>query len=199
MVFHAQKAIFFHIGKTAGTNVEQTLLPGKRDYRVFYEDIVFGLDNGVMTQHLDCDGMKEYVKKDVYDSYFKFTIVRNPWERLYSAYNYLKPQHEQLFGNFNNYIEHACQVISNGRANHTSHFNPQSYYTKDATFVGRFENLQEDFNEICRLIGFPLTVLPGRDAHALKDRKYQRHYDDKTRELVSKTYSQEINEFNYVF
>ena len=69
--FDQHKCIFIHITKTAGTSVAKSLfnyLPYHYtaiDYRVIY-------------------GRKTF------DEYFKFAFVRNPWDRLYSAYRYLK-------------------------------------------------------------------------------------------------------------
>jgi hypothetical protein len=67
----------------------------------------------------------------------------------------------------------------------------------DIDFIGRFENLQEDFNKIANRIGINYSELP----HLLKrnNAHYTSAYDDKTRSLVNEIYKDEIDYFNFKF
>ena len=64
-------------------------------------------------------------------------------------------------------------------------------------FIGKFENLQEDFTQICDKLEIKDSMLP----HKFKtDHKpYWEYYDDETREMVEKHYEVDINYFNYKF
>ena len=69
MISHTHKCIFVHIPKTGGTSVESVLRKDKSK----------GSDH-----HL----LLNYSKKKEFNHYFKFTVVRNTYERVWSLYNY---------------------------------------------------------------------------------------------------------------
>ena len=65
-------------------------------------------------------------------------------------------------------------------------------------FVGRYERLQEDFDEACRRIGIPPRKLP--EKRKAKDRgAYREYYDDETAEMVARHFRRDIEEFGYRF
>ena len=72
------KTVFLHIPKTGGTTVKRLL--GIRQ---------LNSENPVLIpspQHLTCALLRVSMGHEKYDSYFKFTFVRNPWARLVSDY-----------------------------------------------------------------------------------------------------------------
>jgi hypothetical protein len=81
-------------------------------------------------------------------------------------------------------------------------------------FVGRFENLQEDFDTICDIIGFKkgrlLHIMQSghpdyyKDGYPMdkifdknKNYDYLRMYDDDVKELVYDKYEIDFSTFNY--
>ena len=73
-VFDKKKCIFFHIPKTAGISLVKAL----------FGDLDWG--------HRDVKYYRNVFNKKKFDSYFKFTFVRNPYDRLFSAYSFLKKE-----------------------------------------------------------------------------------------------------------
>ena len=71
MICHKSKVIFIHIPRTAGTSVEKAFV-GK-DW--------FNID--VSTKHIYASTARDYYA-EFWDEYFKFSIVRNPWDRMLS-------------------------------------------------------------------------------------------------------------------
>jgi len=83
------------------------------------------------------------------------------------------------------------------------HFAPQRVFTKDKhgtqllDFVGKFENLQKDFNVACEKIGIPACTLP--ITNIANHKPYQEYYDDESRKVIEGEYNGDIEEFGYSY
>lgn len=132
--------------------------------------------------------------------YLKFSFVRNPWDRILSLYLYKikknaasDPKWHEVNITFQDYLKKVAlkqMPISK----------PQFDYFKDPelmTFIGRFENLQQDFDIICDKIGIPQQQLP--HVNKTKHKHYTEYYDDEMREIVAEKYAKDIDYFGYEF
>ena len=63
-------------------------------------------------------------------------------------------------------------------------------------FIGRFENLKNDFQFICEKIGVTADLpFVNKSEH----KEYQYYYNDETREIVRRWFENDINLFKYNF
>jgi hypothetical protein len=64
-------------------------------------------------------------------------------------------------------------------------------------FIGRFENLQSDFNKVCGKLGLSEHKLG--TFNAMDRIEYQHYYDEETAEIIHNLYKKDIERFNYKF
>lgn len=69
-----------------------------------------------------------------------------------------------------------------------------------ADFVIRYEHLEEDYDEVCRRVGIPVTGLPHLKTGIRKQRRpYTDYYTDETREIVATLHANDLRHFGYRF
>ena len=188
-----QKYVYFQIAKT-GTRTAVNFLHERTDIKMGFP------------WRVRRDGYCEEYKQK-WNDYFKFTIVRNPWDRLLSYYLnkvyvrgrpwMCKPKYRAHKGmTFKELIQALYQENLKTCDIHyrlQTHMFPQS----KVDFIGRFENYQEDFNTICDKIGIPQQQLPHKNS--TKHKHYTEYYDDETKQIVAEKYAKDIEYFGYEF
>jgi hypothetical protein len=184
-----------HVPKAAGLSVGKSLYGHKTG------------DHRTIADYMLC------FKKSDFDSFFKFAFVRNPWDRLLSAYLYLKnggrnkddytwaKRHLAPFSDFGAFV-HGWVNDENIRLG--LHFRPQHEFvsandlTLNVDFIGYFENIHQDYNHIrWRIGGGNKLVESNRTERDIRD--YKRYYTNKMVDIVAKTYRKDIKLFGYNF
>jgi hypothetical protein len=195
MISHRKKFIFVHINKTAGTSIMKALAE--------YSDSGKGQKHEMLYRILPSDGFsnksglnlisqcKQSPKK-----YFKFAFVRNPWDRAVSGFKYQVLKRGKYTKNFNRYLQVHTNIPFLSSHNQLDWITNEKNEVK-LDFIGRFENLQEDFNIICDKIGIPKQQLPHKNKS--KHKSYTEYYDDETRQIVAEKYAKDIEYFGYEF
>lgn len=107
MLFEEFNCLFFHNGKTAGTAIERWLHgrsmgPPMEPNR----KILYGWDpqEKIYLHHASAPTVRRLVGEEIFRSYYKFSVVRNPYERLVSVYHYTFDAHQKSHGSFPNFI-----------------------------------------------------------------------------------------------
>jgi hypothetical protein len=142
-----------------------------------------------------------------WEDHFKFTIVRNPWDRLLSTYkDKVQKQwidtddHPDRLSKFEKYKDGGYKFfvknVIPSEDNHTECLTNLIDF-KNIDFIGRFENLQEDFDIICDKIGIPKQQLP--HANKSKHKHYTEYYDDETKQIVAEKFAKDIEYLGYEF
>lgn len=227
MICREYKCLFVHVPKSAGQSIEQFFMDRLGlDWDEDRATVLLGdnPDPSRGTQKLAHLSAHEYVNDgfvpaDEFESLFKFSFVRNPYERIVSEYRYRNYFHHHSFSDF---VQN--KLPKPGWDDKYRHVMPQyeMLYGPDGNllvdFVGRFENLQGDFDEVCRQLGIENSELPHRNKSDKKSRNLKRRfrnvlfrngenskrhytefYDDKTRVAVENLYRKDIEAFGYRF
>lgn len=80
---HKHKFIFFSNGKTGSTSIEKCL-----DYLHEGKEFDFEIRDIYATKHIPPAIVKACLPKSIWESYFKFVFVRNPWDWFVSGWKY---------------------------------------------------------------------------------------------------------------
>jgi hypothetical protein len=161
LINHFSKWAFIHIPKTGGTSLTNTLLKDKNTEQLSVHDSI---------RLLDCD-----------DTYFIFTIVRNPFTRICSAYEdeYRKGNTTDSFSSYLKNIDKTNIWLL-----------PQSYFIeagktkhKKVSFIGRYENYENDCNEILKKLNYTEKI-----PHLNRNPIYDRHPNLNQEEYYTKIY-----------
>jgi chondroitin 4-sulfotransferase 11 len=210
MISHKYKFIFLHIPKVAGTSIER-----------FLREIDLEIPQKVLRKR----GFSHFLND--HPDYFAFSFVRNPYDRLVSAWKWgelkFSKEGELPFYkkerpvSFEEYVllttdlEHRKDnqnLWSEYDEYHTlpqfeffPNLNGGHYFSDKITskftcdFIGRFENLHEDFNTACSNIGIKQFKLP----HAYKSKTFKESFDwtNELKEKVYNYYKKDFTNFNY--
>ena len=170
--------------------------------------------------HMSISELINYYKGLDLKKYYKFAFVRNPWDRFLSLYNDMsikrngnrklmnyslnEKKYKTLFYKTKNFKEFVRAFESSDWVNEAHFRNQFDYLTIDGEvamdFVGRFENLQNDWEKIKKDIGLNhLGSLVHREKSEVEINNYRNFYDDETIDIVSRIYKKDIQFFEYDF
>lgn len=201
---HKHKFIFFAIPKTATHTIRQALTPhmGPDDWE---QQVLFGQKASpipaiaaIRHGHISATQIRPRITEQQWHTYFKFGFVRNPYDRYVSTCFF-------LYRNIPNFESQAVPVMKQAlrRPDFRRRIlvSPQSNLLMGVDgklamdYVGRYETLQESFDEICQRIGIPGTDLGRKNAS--KHSRFTEYYDDDLTRIVSDFYSDDFENFDY--
>lgn len=205
-----RRYVYARIRKAANSTVISSLYHAENNNRIT------GLDNIQKIKDNYFTKPGELSKTDLIDldSYFKFTIVRNPYSRIISTYldkienrnksqrkiviKFLKknPNDEITFNEFLDFLE-------NGGLRKNAHWAPQIDFLvfpiDQYNYIGRLENLQKDLTQI-------LAKIYSKDCPIVSINEHKTDSRNKTKELTASDklriynlYMDDFKNFNYDF
>lgn len=178
MICHKHKAIFVHIPKTGGSSIESAFGFTFHDFS----------DGG---KHHPPDAVIRAVGRETWDDYFKFTFVRNPWDRMVSWLFFTMTRSPNVEGVKT--LEEVLGLHARGYV-----FGPHSVWLDgfEFDFIGRYERLEDDFRKVCCLIGADLRLpWDNKTEHG----HYSEYYSSETQAVVADREQSVIEQFAYSF
>ncbi len=199
MISFQKRFLFVHVPRTGGNSI-QTIL---RDYSE--DEIValrreqdgverFGLRNPKynLKKHSTLAEYRAALGEEQFRQLFKFTCVRNPWDRMISYY-FRPTRRTTELGTAKEFIKMVSKAIS--LADYLRLEKDETDPFGNVDYIMRFENLPEDFRIVCAKIDIPPAPLP---QYNRSDRQhYSKYYDDQLIEIVKEKFAAEIERFGY--
>jgi hypothetical protein len=195
--------LFVHIPKTAGNSIQNVLRAYSEDRIVIVAPHQDGIerfevrsDRYNIHKHSTLQNYLDELGEDVLNNLFKFTTVRNPWDRMVSFY--FSPHRGRVVwnrGEFIQFVEQIPPITEHVALRNQGQSGDECF--KNMDFFIRYEQLDEDFKKACELIGIPCQRLPRRNQS--ERQKYAVYYDTDLVELVGNRFRDEIRFFGYEF
>ncbi len=215
MLSSEHRCVFVHIPKTGGTSVEVALtgydwiVEGPEDYAVYLREQphyrpdwggeLCARDPAYFSKRM---AIKHASQRELAEDFpeewrrwLKFTFVRNPWERTLAIWRHgRRDAPARTPESFREWIlrpepaDHMGQPV----------FQPLVTDWDELDFVGRFEDLAQDFERLCARLGIAGLELP-HVSHGSQRVAAAAFFDDLTAELVAVRCAEEIERFGYAF
>ena len=247
MISKQGRFIFFHIPRTGGSSVQDALWgvnpKNNSDYLGPYDWHLYGLNKekgndavddvvGHIGQwlydwntHFLAENSNPYSLnhgKEKFKEYFKFTFVRNPWDRFISLWVKFKEEvklQEQFNKLFELHIDtdfkEPQEVLRYLVLAHRKDlllprwFKPQYEYVHDTNlhvltnYIGQYEKFQFCFDFLCDRIDVPHKILPWGEGehrrHNKEKKHYRDYYDPVMINAVAEIYHNDIKAWHYEF
>jgi hypothetical protein len=149
--------------------------------------------------HITLAQLRPHMKPDDFKAFFKFAFVRNPFDRFVSYASFITRE----VGHFDRDPQKVMRhFVANPPMDHIL-FRPQHEFVTDkdgqllTDYVGRVEQMQQSYDEICVRIGIPSETLD--QVNSSRRGSYRDYYDQDLIAGVAKLYARDLELFGYEF
>jgi hypothetical protein len=192
--FDTHQCIFVHIPKCAGISVVRSLFGN------------FDCGHTSLSRYQIMFGPEDF------NRYFKFTFVRNPFDRLVSAYLFMKKGglnrkdkrwSDKHFARYDDFGSFVKGWVNRWNIERALHFRPQARFIclggkPRVDFIGHFENLTADFAHVAQKLQVQAS-LQEINRNAVREKDYRQYYTAETRAIVEKVYAEDFKLLGYTF
>jgi hypothetical protein len=189
--FINSESIFIHVPKCAGTSISNALYPG------------------TTIGHRPAIWFQTRFPEE-YNNYFTYSFTRNPWDRLVSAYTYLRSQENtrqdgewaKMLNRYDSFEKFVLDWVCAENISKKIHFCSQHLYICDnfgsvsLDYVGKLESLNDDFAHVAEQLGVKGEL---KNINRSRSDDYRSYYNDKTIGHVASVYQRDIQLFGYSF
>ncbi|WP_198265490.1 sulfotransferase family 2 domain-containing protein [sulfur-oxidizing endosymbiont of Gigantopelta aegis] len=235
LISHRKKFIFTKTVKTAGTSIESYFekycMPDgdwhelhARDEYISETGIIGHRgsreDDSIWYNHMSAEKIRDLLGRETWDSYFKFTVVRNPFDKLISGF-FMFENRKENYNSIRRFRAFVKKTLDRGGAidrisGNTEVERFRCWIRKGGKIIDRdkylidgeycinyfirFENLHKGVRDVCNDLSIPFE--PSRIPEFKKgirhhNVKIQDYYDNETEQIVRNLYALEIEKFGY--
>tara|TARA_B100000214_G_C23957862_1_gene623779 strand:+ start:396 stop:1061 length:666 start_codon:yes stop_codon:yes gene_type:complete len=217
IINHHRKFIFFKPMKTAGSSVELSL-----ESFCSADDILTG-DSADGDFHPHTSPETLFLKTGkTWQDYLKVSICRNPWDMTVSYYWWCMKRNSDsiliiknqdidalVHEKFRLFLEtESLFDLDIDKLSEPFYEKPIDWFSKvSLSFVSdkidrylRFENIQSDYDSLCKDLSLESSTLPRLKSDTRKiNRHYSKYYSDYTKKVIEEKFSNYIDRFEYCF
>lgn len=204
IISHAQKFLFVAIPKTATHTIRRALRPQLHQYdweqcRLF-EHKAFPLEPIAQLRHghISCVQIKPFLPAGIWEQYWKFCFVRNPYDRFVSSCYFFYRDTPQMR---DDPLGSMKRSLSDRATQQHFLFRPQYEFICNqdgqlmVDYVGTFEALQAHFDTICQRLQLP--IFPLSVTNDSVRRPAPACYDQELQDMVTDFYAKDFTLFGY--
>lgn len=145
--------------------------------------------------HMPAIEIRDKIGLSIWHKYFKFCVVRNPFDKLVSGFFFANPEKNEggdLIGSFRNWIKNGGSVVDRDK-----------YLINGDICIDyfvRYENLDNGIENVCNLLNIKFeseTIPKLKTGFRNREISLKEFYDEETIELVCRKYAFELEYFNY--
>lgn len=195
--YDKHKCIYVHIPKAWGNSIIKTLFNSKSSF----------WHNKAIQYYIN--------NSNKFNSYYKFTLTRNPYDRFLSAFLHLKKVFnkradlfiESILLKDLNFKEFCLKIKNNNnyckKILRLTHFIPQYKFIYDKKwkilldYIWKLENIDSDIKEIQKNIDINIDKIEVLNKNWNKKWSFEEYYDNETKEIVYNLYKKDFNLLNY--
>ncbi len=204
------KFIFFHLPKNAGSAVSNLLNKNEKynTAKIIFSKVLkqftkkdnFFFDNlqnrfHFYPSHVRVSYIQSLISPQIFNEYFKFVVVRNPYSRFVSRYNYTKLISKNKNLEFNKFLKN--QIKHNLITDQQYKFLLKNDGNIGVNKILKFENLDNDLKEISKVINIKIHNFKQMNVSTFDD--YKNYYNSETKMIVKNFCKEDLEYFNYDF
>jgi hypothetical protein len=199
MISFQKGFLFVHIPKTGGNSIQTVLRDYSEDEIVAKNPRQDGVERFAvrnpkyeLKKHSALAEYRDAMGNEQFSKLYKFTVIRNPWDRMVSFYFTPGRQKEWNAREFEKLI-----LQTKPAADYLRLKKDDADPFANVDRIIRFENLEEDFRAVCDQLKIVASPLPKYNRSEREH--YSKYYDAKLREIVRERFADEIKAFGYNF
>lgn len=200
-------AIFVHIPKNGGTSVSwqmRTTSCSRDGFHMWEGHFTAPLRKLRLTQML---GYRESCP--FWNKCFKFTFIRNPWSRLVSVYHFVHKLIPEQIESFDQWVHEGLPITDHARDRLFHMEDKRTFLDQEAwfcdfegneivDFVGRLEQLQQDWQTVCKRLHFAPNIMKQHANRGAHD-PWKDYYTPETKKIVADRFGAFIERYKYQF
>lgn len=214
LISHRKKFIYTKTAKTAGTTVESYFekycmpegdwkFAHGREHESISKAGIIGYRGGKANKegnewynHMPANQIRDKIGVATWDEYFKFCVVRNPYDKLISAFFFFNRDNIR-----DDDVIHSFRSWLKGKIN--KRITDRNKYVIDeeicVDYFIRYEDLENGIKHICSVINVPFEKENIRNLKSGLRKKVliRDFYDEQTIQIVKRIYGFELETFNY--